>query len=226
MELLLDTANLDAIRQGVQTLPLAGVTTNPFIVKKEGKIDFFSHMRTIRQIIGKERSLHIQVVAKDRDGMLKDAETILQEIDSEVFIKVPVTEQGLEVIKILKQRGVSVTATAIYTKFQAYLAIAAGADYVAPYYNRMENLNIDPCDVIRQIAVEIDRTNSATKILAASFKNIAQINHSIENGAQSATMGSEIIHQAFAMPSIAKAVDDFAEDWESIFGSGKTISDL
>ncbi|WYJ89171.1 fructose-6-phosphate aldolase [Enterococcus sp. 9E7_DIV0242] len=223
---MLDTANIDEIKKYEQILPLAGVTSNPSIVKKEGKIDFFSHMNQIREIIGMDKTLHVQVVASDYEGMIKDAETILEKIDAQVFIKVPVSEVGLKVIKELKRREINVTATAIYTKFQAYLAIAAGADYIAPYFNRMENLNIDPREAVSEMAKEIARTNSHTKILAASFKNVGQVNAALECGAQAATMGVDIIGQAFDMPSIEKAVADFTLDWEASFGEGTSISSL
>jgi transaldolase len=226
MEFMLDTANIEDIKKYEKIIPLAGVTSNPSIVKNEGKIEFFSHMKQIRQIIGDDKSLHVQVVATDYEGMLKDAETILAKIDKNVFVKVPVSEEGLKVIKELKKRGVNVTATAIYTKFQAYLAIAAGADYIAPYFNRMENLNIDPREAIAEMSKEISRTNSQTKILAASFKNVGQVNAALENGAHSATMGVDIIKSAFAMPSIEKAVVDFTSDWEASFGEGTTIASL
>lgn len=226
MEFMLDTANLQEIETYSQIAPIAGVTSNPSIVKKEGQIDFFAHMKKIRGIIGTERSLHVQVVATDYAGMMKDAETILEKIDDQVYIKVPVTTEGLKVIKALKAKGVNVTATAVYSKFQAYLAVAAEADYIAPYFNRMENLNIDPKEAIKEIANEIQRTGSKSKILAASFKNVGQVNAALENGAQSATMGVDIIQQALAMPSIEKSVVDFTADWESSFGEGKTIADL
>lgn len=183
-------------------------------------------MNQIREIIGMDKTLHVQVVASDYEGMIKDAETILEKIDAQVFIKVPVSEVGLKVIKELKRREINVTATAIYTKFQAYLAIAAGADYIAPYFNRMENLNIDPREAVSEMAKEIARTNSHTKILAASFKNVGQVNAALECGAQAATMGVDIIGQAFDMPSIEKAVADFTLDWEASFGEGTSISSL
>lgn len=226
MEFMLDTANLAEIKKFVDFLPIAGVTSNPSIVKKEGAIDFFQHMKEIRSIIGEHRSLHIQVVAQDYEGIIKDAEKILATIDQKIFIKIPVNEPGLKAIKELKRRGINVTATAIYTKFQAYLAIAAGADYIAPYFNRMENLNIDPRAAIFEMAEEIARTKSETKILAASFKNVGQVNAALENGSQAATMGVDIIQQALAMPSIAQAVNDFTADWEASFGEGTTVSDL
>lgn len=226
MEFMLDTANLEEIKKYEKIIPLAGVTSNPSIIKKEGKIDFFNHMKQIREIIGPEKSLHVQVVATDFDGIMADAQTILEKIDTNVFIKVPVNEEGLKAIKALKEKNIRVTATAIYTKFQAYLAIAAGADYIAPYFNRMENLNIDPREAVSGMAEMIKRTDSHTKILAASFKNVGQVTAAFENGAQAATMGVDIIQQALAMPSIGKAVADFTSDWESIYNEGTKIADL
>lgn len=226
MEFLLDTANINEIKKYLEIVPVSGVTSNPSIIKKEGNIDFFNHMNSIRKIIGKEKTLHVQVVATDVEGILKDAKVITEKIDQEVYVKIPVNEEGLKAIKLLKQQGFNITATAIYTKFQAYLAIEAGADYIAPYFNRMENQNIDPREAITEMAKEIKRTNSTTKILAASFKNVGQVNTALESGAQAATMGVDIVAAAFNMPAINQAVIDFTSDWETVYAKGITIADL
>ncbi len=96
MKYFLDTANLQDIRYYCDVFPIAGVTSNPSIVKKEGKIDFFAHMKEIRSIIGIDRPLHIQVTAPDTEGMLGDADTLLTKIDPEVYVKVPVTMEGIK----------------------------------------------------------------------------------------------------------------------------------
>ena len=133
MEFILDTVNLEEIKDGVDHMPIAGVTSNPSIVKKTSPEDFFGHMRKVREIIGKERSLHVQVISLDAETIVKEAHRILEEIDDQVYIKVPVSYEGLKAIKILKSEEVNVTATAVYDLMQAYFALAAGADYIAPY---------------------------------------------------------------------------------------------
>ena len=216
MEFMLDTLNINEIKKWARVLPLAGVTSNPTIAKKEGEIDFFKRIHEVREIIGEAPSIHVQVVAKDYDGILKDAAKIRQECGGNVFIKVPVTPEGLAAIKTLKSESYKITATAIYTVFQGLLAIEAGADYLAPYYNRMENLNIDSAQVIAQLAEAIEKNHSSSKILAASFKNVGQVNRAFKEGAQAITAGADVFEAAFGMPSIGKAVDDFANDWATI----------
>lgn len=226
MEFIIDTANLAEIKHYNEVLNLSGVTTNPSICKKEGNVEFFNHMNSIRNIIGLDKSLHIQVVSQNYAGMLKDAMTILRKVDNQVYIKVPTTETGLKVMKELKRQGVNVTATAIYSKMQAYLAMNVGADYLAPYYNRMQNNNIDPNEVISKIANLINLSSSNSKILAASFKNVSQVTDAFESGAQAATMGVDIIETALNLPSIQKAVDDFQLDWEVIHGKDSSIASI
>ncbi len=170
----------------------------------------------MREIIGGSPSIHVQVVAKDYEGILKDAAKIREQCDENTYIKVPVTPEGLAAIKVLKAEGYKITATAIYTVFQGLLAIEAGADYLAPYYNRMENLNIDSAQVISQLASAIERNHSSSKILAASFKNVAQVNRAFKEGTQAITAGADVFEAAFGMPSIAKAVDDFEADWSAV----------
>lgn len=214
MEFMLDTVNLDDIKKWAKILPLAGVTSNPTIVKKEGELNFFKRIQEIREVIGPSASIHVQVVAKDYEGILCDAHKIRQEAGEDIYIKVPVTTDGLAAIKVLKEEGVRVTATAIYTTFQGLLAIEAGADYLAPYYNRMENMNIDSEEVLCQLAQAIEGSGASSKILAASFKNVAQVNAAFACGVQAITAGSDVFEAAFAMPAISKAVDDFANDWQ------------
>lgn len=218
MEFLFDTANIEEIKKYNEIYPITGVTSNPSIIKKEGKIDFFAHFKEIRAIIGSEKTLHVQVTADDFDLMLKEADAILTNIDDKVYIKVPTTEEGLKVMRTLKRDGVGITATAIYTKIQAYLAMEAQADFIAPYYNRMENLDICAKDCIACMAQQITLGGYQTKILAASFKNIAQVNTAFAVGAHTATLAPELLHEAFGMAALGKAVKDFKTDWVNTFG--------
>lgn len=219
MEFLLDTANIDDITHFSAIYPITGITSNPKIIQAEGRMALFPHFKEIRSIIGEGRTLHMQTVAKNAEGMVKEAETILENVDDKVYIKIPVTEEGLKAIRTLKKRGAGVTGTAIYSKIQGFMAIAAGADFIAPYYNRMEMIGIDSREVIASFADVIARTGSSTRILAASFKNITQVNAAIENGAHCATVSPTILHQALGMSEIKKAVDDFADNWRQTFGT-------
>lgn len=225
MKYLLDTANLEDIRSYCDRFPIYGVTSNPSIVKKEGYVDFFAHMNAIRSIIGKDKPLHIQVTALETEGMMKDAEAIRAKVDENVYIKVPVTMEGIKAIKLMKAKGYHVTATAVYSKQQAFMALEAGADTIAPYYNRMENMSIDPEEVIASIADMIDRYGYKTQILAASFKNAGQVDKAFLAGAQTATMDPAILSAALGLAHIKDAIATFDSDWKSIYGD-KTIADL
>lgn len=226
MEFIIDTVDLNEIKEAVEYMPIVGVTSNPSIVKKTNPKDFFAHMKEIRKIIGKERSLHIQVISKDCQTMVKEAHRILEEIDEEVYIKVPVSYEGIKAIKILKAEGVNVTATAVYDLMQGYMALAAGADYIAPYVNRIGNLGADPMELINELSNRIVMEGSETKIVAASFKGVQQIRDAFNYGAQSITAPVEVLKQIFKNPNIEKAVDDFNADWYAMYGKGTGICDL
>ena len=225
MKYLLDTANLDEIRELSEYLPIAGVTSNPTIVKREGAVPFFAHMREIRTIIGSLRPLHIQVTARDYDGMMRDAEAVFRHVDEKVFIKVPVDFAGVKVITALKRQGANVTATAVYGMDQAFIALEAGADCIAPYFNRMETLGVDAANVIGNIAGIINHYGYETEILAASFKQPAQIDRAILAGAHSITVSPSILREVFGKKIIKDAVQAFSDDWSDIYG-GKMLAEL
>ena len=225
MKYLIDSANLDEIRALSEYLPIAGVTSNPSIVKKEGSVPFFAHMREIRSIIGNLRPLHIQVTATDYDGMMRDAEAVFRHVDEKVFIKVPVDFEGVKVIKALRRQGANVTATAVYGMDQAFMALEAGADCIAPYYNRMEALGVDAASVIGNISGIIAHYGYETEILAASFKQPAQIDRAILAGAHSVTVAPDVLRGIFAKQVVADAVQAFSDDWTGLYG-GKTLAEL
>ncbi len=218
MELLFDTANIEEIKKYMQIYPITGITSNPSILKAEGKIDFFKQLKEIREVIGKDKTLHVQITTNTAEEMILEADAILTNVDKDVYIKIPTTEEGLKAMRALKEKGVGVTATAIYTKFQGLMAILAGADFIAPYCNRMENLDVDFEDCIESFRYAIEENNSSCKILAASFKNIAQVNKAFMAGAQTATVQPAMLHSVFEMAAVKKAEEDFKKDWESVQG--------
>ena len=211
MEFILDTVNLEEIKDGVDHMPIAGVTSNPSIVKKTSPEDFFGHMRKVREIIGKERSLHVQVISLDAETIVKEAHRILEEIDDQVYIKVPVSYEGLK---------------AVYDLMQAYFALAAGADYIAPYVNRIGNLGADPMELISNLQDRIEDDGYDCKIVAASFKGVEQVKNAFNYGAEAITAPYAVLKQVFANPNIDKAVTDFNNDWYAVYGEGKGICDL
>ncbi len=226
MEFIIDTVNLDEIKEAVEYMPIVGVTSNPSIVKKTNPENFYEHMREVRKIIGKERSLHIQVISKECDMMVKEAHRILEEVDEDVYIKVPVSYEGIKAIKILKSEGVRVTATAVYDLMQAYMALAAHADYIAPYVNRIGNLGSDPMELIDQLSTRIAMDGYDSKIVAASFKGVQQVRDSFNYGAQAITAPFDVLKTIFKNPNIEKAVDDFNADWYAMYGEGTGLCDL
>lgn len=128
MKFIIDDASIEKIKEIYDTFAVDGVTTNPSILAKNGKQPFET-LREIREFIGPEAELHVQVVAADAEGMVEEAHRIQKELGMNTYVKIPTTKEGLKAMKDLKKEGANVTATAIYTQMQAFLAGKAGADY-------------------------------------------------------------------------------------------------
>ncbi len=212
MEYMLDSANLEELRRGLEYYPIVGVTTNPSILKAEGKINLKDHYVHLRDLCG-DRSLHVQLVSRQTPEMVEEAKAIVRLLGSATYIKVPVTDQGIKAIKALKAMGIKVTATAVYSFAQGALAVACGADYVAPYCNRMENNQIDFRKTIEGLRNVIDRDGYAGKIMAASFKNMGQANDALLCGAHALTLQPALLRSALASPLVADAVCAFEADY-------------
>lgn len=217
MELLLDTANLKAIEKYCDYYNIAGVTTNPTILSRE-KRPLFEICGQIRKIIGESRQLHVQVTGRSCEQMLKEAEEITARLGKDVYIKVPVVEEGVKAMKLLKEKGYYVTATAVVSVQQAFLAGSVGADYVAPYINRMENLNIDAFGAVARIRRIFDSQGIGTRILGASFKNTQQIMRTYEMGAEAVTVAPDLLSAMCSNAVTDLWVDNFEKDWIGLCG--------
>lgn len=223
MEIILDTANLEDIRRYNDIYDITGITSNPTILAKE-KAEFFPLLLEIRSIIG-EKQLHVQVTGSTCEEMLKEAEALTDRLGKDTYIKVPTNEEGIKTMKVLKSRGNRVTATAIYMPQQAMLAASVGADYVAPYFNRMNNMNVDSKKAIGDMAWLFEHNQIQTKIVAASFKNTQQVMDALMAGAQAVTASPELYTQMVENPMIDSAIAGFAADWEATYGD-KRIYEL
>lgn len=224
MQYLIDSANIDAIRHLITFYPIDGVTTNPTILSRE-KRDFLPLISEIRELIGEDRLLFVQTTADTADGILAEAALLKPVVGRGFVLKVPMTEAGLRAIPMLKNEGYTVAVTAVFSPTQALFAAKAGADYVAPFVNRLDNILADGTEVIAEI-VELFRThNCTTKVLAASFKTAEQIYRVSLAGADAATVSPDLYPKLISHPMTDLAIETFGKDWKSVYGDTR-IPDL
>ncbi len=221
---ILDTADLDAIRHCNEFYPLAGVTTNPSIISKEN-MDFWELVKDIREIIGKDKMLHVQTAQTTSEKIIEEAMLLEKELGENFYLKIPICEEGLKATMKLKKLGIGVTVTAIFTPAQALIAAKAGADFVAPYVNRLDNIIGDGTEVVSQIVNEFKGYNMDCKVLAASFKNAEQVHRCAMYGCHSVTVTPDILKNIISHPMTDAAIRGFDKDWYSTYGD-KTILDF
>lgn len=217
MEWMIDTANLQAIKEAVDMLPVTGVTTNPSILKADLPFDYEEHLRAIRRATP-GMSMHVQLGSESCEGMLEEAAYLQNLLGGDIYVKVPVTESGVKAIRLLKKRGVNVTATCIYYPMQGMLAVSAGADYLAPYCNRMEQNEIDFGKAIEQMRDMIDLGGYDARILGASFKNAGQVIRAIDSGAHAVTVQPDMLRSALRSALVTEAVAAFSRDYRLVRG--------
>ncbi|MHC1750601.1 MAG: transaldolase family protein [Cellulosilyticaceae bacterium] len=223
MKLIIDDANIDLIKSVYEYYPIDGVTTNPSILAKCGR-NPYEVLKEIRSFIGTEAELHVQVVAKDAAGMIDDAHRIIEILGKNTYVKIPSIPEGFKAMKALKKESINLTATAIYTPMQAFIAAKCGAAYVAPYINRIDNMGYNGIQVAKDIHDIFKTNNLKTEVLAASFKNSQQVLELCKYGVGASTVAPDVIEGFVKNQAITGAIDDFVKDFEKLTGEGKTMS--
>ena len=216
MEFILDTSDINAIKEYDELLTIAGVTTNPTIITRSGKEPEVV-IKEILDYLKSEQKFFAQVVATDFEGIMDEARYINSLRPENTYAKIPVTRVGLKAIKAAKAEGLNVLATAIYSADEAFLAAMNGADYLAPYVNRMCNYGDgigQAIDLIQMLAAQ----GLESKVMAASFKNVEQVHELIAAGIQSVTVPPEIVKLMIEHPGTETAVGEFTENWQKAYG--------
>ncbi len=225
MRLLLDTANLDDIRYFHKYYPIVGVTTNPTILAREGG-DPIAHLKAIREIIGEDKELHLQVTETEYDRILTEAMALVKMLGKNTFIKIPATDVGLKATHYLSDMGYRITVTAVLSATQAMLAANSGASYVAPYISRLENICDDGVGCAADIVKIFAAGNSSTQVLAASFKTAKEVLDVAVIGCHAATVSSDILRKMLAHTTTNSSIADFEADWKRAFGERTLLSML
>lgn len=223
MKLCIDIADVAAIKRIYDLYPCDGVSTNPSILAKSGR-NPYEVLKEIREVIGKDGELFVQVISDNADQMLVEAKRIVAELGANTIVKIPCVPEGIKAMKMCKEAGIRTLGTAIYTPMQGYLAAKAGACYLAPYVNRIDNMGFDGVQVAKDIHDIINKAGYDCELLAASFKNSQQVLELAKYGVGAVTVAPDVIDAFIKNAAIDSAIAQFTKDFGGLVGDGIDMS--
>lgn len=212
MKLFIDTANIDEIKDINEWGVICGVTTNPSLIAKEGKV-FKEVVKEIAEIV--DGSISAEVISLELDGMLGEARE-LAKIHRNIIIKVPMTKEGLRAVKVLKGEGIKTNVTLIFSANQALLAARAGASYVSPFVGRLDDIGNEGVNVIQDIVDIFSIHDIDTEIIAASIRHPIHVLDAAKAGADISTIPYKVFVQMLSHPLTNSGIDSFLKDWEGL----------
>ena len=213
MKLFIDTANVDEIRAANDLGVICGVTTNPSLIAKEGKV-FEEVIKEITTIV--DGPISAEVVAPDADGMVAEAKELVK-IHDNIVIKIPVTEEGLKAVKKLAAIGIKTNVTLIFSAAQALLAARAGASFVSPFVGRLDDISDNGMELVSEIAEIFSIHDISTEIISASIRGPQDVTDSARAGAHIATVPYKVIQQMIKHPLTDIGIQKFMDDWNKTF---------
>ncbi len=217
MKIFLDTADISLIKSAYDTGLLDGVTTNPSIILKSGK-QLLEVIREISTNFPNLISISAEVVADTAEEMLSQAQQYYT-ISPSVTIKVPCTVEGLKACKFLSDKGIQTNVTLVFSVSQAILASKAGATFISPFIGRWMDNSIDGVELIKNIRKEFDYSGTSTQILAASIRDVRQVEQSALNGADVVTIPPIVFWSMYKNVLTDKGLELFQKDWEEVLNS-------
>ncbi len=216
MRFFIDTAKVEDIRKANDMGVICGVTTNPSLIAKEGRI-FEEVIAEIASIVDGPISGEVKATTVDAEGMIREGREIAA-IHPNMVVKIPMTVEGLKACKTLTSEGIKVNVTLIFTANQALLAARAGATYVSPFLGRLDDISQRGVDLIREISDIFAVTDLDTQIIAASIRNPIHVTDCALAGADIATVPYAVIEQMVKHPLTTAGIEKFQADYRAVFG--------
>jgi transaldolase len=211
MKFFVDTADVAAIRELDAHGLVDGVTTNPSLIKKSGR-DFIEVIREICEVT--PGPVSAEVVALEADAMIEEGRKLAQ-LAANIAVKVPLTWDGLRACRVLTGEGRMVNVTLCFSANQALLAAKAGATFISPFIGRLDDINLDGMELIRDIRTIYDNYDFETQILAASIRSANHVTQSALAGADVVTAPPAVLHGLAEHPLTDRGLAAFLKDWQA-----------
>ena len=216
MKFFIDTANVDDIKLANDLGVICGVTTNPSLIAKEGR-DFKEVIKEITEIVDGPISGEVKATTTCWKDMVEEAREIAK-IHPNMVVKIPMTEDGLRAVKILKQEGIKTNVTLIFSANQALLAARAGATYVSPFLGRLDDISHNGLILIEEIVEIFSNNDIDSEIIAASVRNPIHVAECAKMGCDIATVPYSLIKQMIKHPLTDIGIEKFKQDYYKVFG--------
>ncbi len=215
MKFFIDTANIEEIKE-IKALGMCdGVTTNPSLMAKEGRLDTDAMLKEICDIV--QGPVSGEVTALDAKGMIAEGKR-LAALSQHIVVKVPTTYAGLQATAALASEGIKVNATLVFSASQALLVAKAGAAYVSPFVGRLDDISEDGMQLINDICEIYRNYDYQTEVIVASVRHPLHVVDSALLGADIATIPPAVIKKLVAHPLTDKGLAGFMADWEKLQG--------
>ena len=216
MRFFIDTAKVEDIKEANDMGVICGVTTNPSLIAKEGRV-FEEVIAEIASIVDGPISGEVKATTVDAEGMIEEGRAIAK-IHPNMVVKIPMTAEGLKACKALTAEGIKTNVTLIFSANQALLAARAGATYVSPFLGRLDDISQRGVDLIREIADIFAVCDVDTQIIAASVRNPVHVTDCALAGADIATVPYGVIEQMTKHPLTDAGIAKFQADYKAVFG--------
>ncbi len=217
MQLFLDTANIQHISHGVRMGVITGVTTNPSLISKEGKVDYKRHVQEICSIV--PGPVSTEVISQDATKMVHEAKEVASWAKN-VVVKIPASLEGVEATYQLAKEGIKVNFTLCFSLNQALLAAAAGAAFVSPFVGRLDDIGENGMGLVKEIVAAYKNYPDSikTQVIAASIRHPQHCIEAAQAGAQIATIPYQVLTQMIQHPLTDIGIRRFLEDWNKVMG--------
>jgi transaldolase len=214
MEIFLDTANIDQIKQAAKLGIISGVTTNPSLLAKEGHADYEKAAKQICEIV--DGPVSVEVLTETADEMIKEAR-IKAAWAPNVNIKIPITAEGLKATKVLSEEGIEVNMTLCFSPNQVLLGALAGATYVSIFIGRLDDVGQDGMQVVEDsLTILGNYPELDAQLIAASIRHPMHVTYAAMAGADIATVPYAVLMQMIQHPLTDIGIKRFLADFKSI----------
>jgi transaldolase len=219
VKIFADGADRDGMLEMARKPHIAGLTTNPTLMRKAGISDYRAFAQGVLDVI-RDKPISFEVFSDDFGEMERQAREIAS-WGKNVYVKIPVTntlgEPAYGLIRRLAKERVKLNVTALMTLAQVRDVSAALGDdapnCISVFAGRVADTGRDPLPMMAA-AVELMRPYASQELIWASPRELLNIFQADQIGCQIITVTNDILKK---LDLVGKDLDAYSLDTVKMF---------
>lgn len=209
MQLLLETASADEVREAAAWRVIDGVMTDPGLMAAENVEKTELVLELLELVQG---PVFVEITAGETPAMVDEARS-LASIADRVVVRIPCIAAGIPAVAALADERIPVDASLCFSVSQALLAAKAGARFLSPPVGAVDEAGGDGLTLVSSMLTMLDQYDFKASVIVSALDNPQHVSEAARMGADGAAVSLPLLRRLVDHPLTDAVRRDHLDRW-------------